>query len=154
MKFTIRVRARTSGREHDETYEKSTKEVGGDDEAAIRNWAEKTLESFNDTLYPNEEPRDLVSVTLDDPGAIAEHSWRKTSLAGQADGDGAIYDKMRCENCGMTARRYGIDQISVDKLYKWRGVLKRPFQRCDTAKAFLDAGGNPRNTTKRRKRNV
>lgn len=148
MKFTIRVRSKNSGHEHDETYEKHLK---GSDEAAARHWAEETLENFNNTLNPNEEPRELVSVTLHDADATAEHNWTKTSLSGQQDGDGYVHDKMRCKSCGMTAKRFGVNNICIDRKYMWHNVLKKPFRRCDTAKAFLDAGGDPRNTTRRKR---
>jgi hypothetical protein len=83
------------------------------------------LDRYNATLRPHDIPRRLVSIDAIEASApkpiVVEHRWTKTSLVTESGG----YDRMRCEACGATGKRYGLGQFGVklDAKYgkpKWR----------------------------------
>lgn len=79
-------------------------------------WSKETVARFNATLRENERPRTLMSVekVADESD---QHQWEKTNLVTVKDRNG-LYDKLICLNCGVTAKRYGLDNFILD--LPWR----------------------------------
>lgn len=105
-----------------ETYEKNV-----DDPQAE---AERLIEYFNSTLRPGEEPRTLLAVEVLDQTSIKDHTWKKTNLMTIKGHAGRTYDTLRCTVCGITARRYGLHDITIDPEFAKAKVYKR----CDTSR--------------------
>lgn len=90
-------------------------------------WAVETLERFNETLRPGEEPRRLLSVEElhegdprregDYPLPPLRHLWRKTNLVTQMNKSGrGSFDAYRCEDCGATGKRFTLGgDVVLDK---------------------------------------
>lgn len=104
----------------------------GDD---IEIWAHALLDRWNATLRPKDKPRVLDRVEVVDDGAPAEppkdHDWHKTNAATLSDRSG-VYDRMRCERCGTTGKRFGLTNIKRDAAFK-----ARAFETCRGALALL-----------------
>jgi len=97
-------------------------------------WAEETLQRFNDDLRPHEGFRKLLKVVILDEDSNEKHVWEKTNLVTISDKHG-MYDTLKCKGCGVTAKRFGMNRIKIDSLYR-----AKAFRRCDTAKEALDKG--------------
>jgi len=71
---------------------------------------------FNQTLRPGENRRKPLKIVLYSGADETPHEWEKTSLVTEAGG----YDKMRCKRCGVTGKRYGLGQgsVQIDGRYK------------------------------------
>jgi hypothetical protein len=136
MKFTIRVRERDTKREWDEPYEKD--EVT--DEESAREWAEETIESFNNTLRPYEKPRDLIRVTVEEgtESNLKDHDWEKTNMTTVRSGRLLSYDAYRCRRCRITAKRSGFHSPIVND----RKFKAQIYQRCDTSLAHRKKRGD------------
>lgn len=110
-----------------ETYregEKGSFQVG---ELDLVFWAHRLIDRFNATLRPNERTRyvDRVEVAdIDDPNYRPEHAWSKTNAVTISDRHG-LYDKMVCTECGVTAKRFGVDRLVIDSKYR-----AKKYQRC------------------------
>lgn len=84
------------------------------------------LENFNNTLRTGEKPRTLLSADLIEEGA-RKHVWVKTNLV-TISGRKSLYDELKCEGCGVTARGYGVPwRIELDPKFR----RARVYQRCD-----------------------
>ena len=131
MKFTITGRNEGSDHTWDEPYDKP--EVT--DQASAQKWAEGIIEFFNGSLRPGESPRELVGVKVQEgtEGSRKDHKWSKQNLTTQRDNRGALYDSMRCSECGITGRRYGMDLLVLDQKYRRAKV----YLRCDDAKRHI-----------------
>jgi len=115
MKFNIHVAYKDStGEPWVEDYNRP--EVKAEEQA--RQWAERTIQNFNDTLRPGEKARKVVDVTFEDNEAKQAHEWQKVNLVTLIDNRGAFYDQLLCLNCGVTAERWGIDSIRLSKKYR------------------------------------
>ncbi|GKS14760.1 hypothetical protein YDYSY3_57600 [Paenibacillus chitinolyticus] len=80
-------------------------------------WAQAMLDRFNSTLRPGENPRELVSVEVL-PEESQEHIWRKENVYTIVRGS-QVYDKMRCERCGVTGKRHGlVSGVKRDSEYR------------------------------------
>jgi len=83
-------------------------------------YAEAIVRRFNNTLKPGELPSKVVDLYEDLDGAddvYVLHCWRKVNLFTLADHSG-MYDKYRCERCGITGKRFGLsDVVRRDKKY-------------------------------------
>ena len=76
---------------------------------------------------------------------MKEHSWRKENLVTISDKHG-IYDKYRCTECGVTAKRFGFGEPRRDKKFK-----HERFADCDSAKDWLDLEKKKERKRQRRK---
>jgi hypothetical protein len=115
MKFNIHVTYKDSpGEPWLEDYNRP--EVKTEEQA--RQWAERTIQNFNNTLRPGEKARKVVDVTFEDNEAKQAHEWQKVNLVTLIDNRGAFYDRLLCLNCGVTAERWGIDSIRLSKKYR------------------------------------
>jgi hypothetical protein len=81
-----------------------------------RTWAIDTIKRFNGSLHPRELPRRLIDVIV--IGESRVHKWGKSNLV-TVMGRGVCYDTYRCEICGITGKRFGLDgDIKRDPKYK------------------------------------
>jgi len=85
-------------------------------------WAEQTIEWFNSTLREGEKPRKVLSVELVNENSDV-HDFQKTNLVTIIKG-GRNYDTLICLNCGVTAKRFGLDNTILDSKYKAAKYLK------------------------------
>jgi uncharacterized protein YifE (UPF0438 family) len=76
-------------------------------------------EEYNKALRPGEKPREFVEAvgTKDNVAVVLEHNWSKTNLVSISSSSG-MYDTLRCRNCGITAKRYGFENVIIDRKYK------------------------------------
>ncbi|MNO15499.1 hypothetical protein D3C76_51650 [compost metagenome] len=87
-------------------------------------WDKNLIDHFNATLHPGERARELVGVEiLDGSEAIKNHVWRKVNAITIVRG-GQSYDKVRCELCGITGKRFGLSGITRDSKYKAKKYIK------------------------------
>lgn len=92
-------------------------------------WALKTIQNFNATLRPGEKARELVSVkVLADVNSIQkkEHEWEKTNLYTIIRGS-QNYDTMKCSNCHITAKRFGLGDSMIKRDSKYRA---KKYEHC------------------------
>jgi hypothetical protein len=128
MRFKMFVRNQGTSKEWAEDYNKP--EIGSLSEA--EEFGRTTVGNFNSSLRPHEQPRELVRVESDERGdSNASHSWEKTSLVTQM-GPRGSYDAMRCKQCGVTGKRFGVDGVKLDSQYR-----AKAFRKCDTAMRLL-----------------
>lgn len=114
MKFKLLYKQKGSEKISDD--EEYTKDLDTEDE--VKQWCIDTLDYFNSTLRPGEKKRTFVGFKiLSDEKPPKEHEWSKINLVTISDKTG-LYDKLRCDVCGITARRYGLDTIEPDKKYR------------------------------------
>ena len=88
---------------------------------------------FNNTLRPGESSRRVLSFAVLNDYSIEKHSWQKQNLV-TLSGRAGLYDVMKCSACGITAKRYGMSNIVIDK--KYQGF---DYARCDYAQ--IEMGG-------------
>lgn len=116
MKFTLKVAYLDgSGAPWTEPYNRP--EIGS--EEAAKSWAERTIKNFNDTLRPGEKARKFLGVFFDqeDNKEKAVHLWSKTNLVTIIRGHRS-HDTLKCLNCGVTAKRFGLDSIKIDSQFR------------------------------------
>jgi hypothetical protein len=95
------------------------------------------IDFFNRTLRPGESRRYFVKVEVVGEVAPPEHRWMKLTAMTQQRGDGTPFDQMKCERCGITGKRYGI-QGHVSRDSKFRA---RVYARCDSTIEHLRKKG-------------
>lgn len=104
-----------------ETYEKPTRDPV--------QWSREIIDWFNTTLRPGERKREFVRCEVQGEVPTAEHKWAKATAMSQANRYGSPYDKMFCERCGITGKRFGIGGVvKIDSAFKLK-----VYQRCDTS---------------------
>lgn len=125
MKFQIQVKEQDS-QPWWESYDRH--EVTTKEEALA--YGKQTVEYFNSTLRPGERAREVLDARIVGEGEVGRsHKWRKQNLYTLADHHGN-FDKVKCELCEVTARRYGISHI----------VRQTPYR----AKKYQYCQGKPR----------
>lgn len=125
--FTIYVRHKGSQQAAwAERYQKETDNP--------KKWGMDIIAFFNSTCEPGERKREFVSIMIHGEVPPIEHNWSKTSLMTQTHGN-AVFDKMACELCGITGKRFRLNQ-SVKRDSKYRAKV---YARCDTAVKYLEA---------------
>lgn len=88
------------------------------DDASAQRIAQQLIASFNATLRAHEHPRTLISAVIAGPTIGGQHEWRKASLVTEKGREG-YYDRMECEACGVTAKRFGLSGgVVFDKPYR------------------------------------
>lgn len=123
MKFRVHVRNVHSGRDWWEEYDEAVTDPLA--------WAMATVARFNETLRPNEAPRELLGVETIDTST--HHHWQKQSLTMQVDRDNRMFDVYQCTECGITGKRYGLNRVTRDPEFK-----AEVYAYCNTAKDQLD----------------
>ena len=86
-------------------------------------WGANLIDNFNATLRPGEKARKFHGVEpAEDSEANAPHEWHKTNLVTISDRTG-LYDRMTCLRCNITAKRFGVDSLVVDKKFRAKKYL-------------------------------
>ena len=125
MKFNVICRKLGSTNEWTETYNKNITDP--------QDWAKKTMSNFNGNLRPHEQAREIVRVEILEDNNDSFHSWDKLTTGQSVLFRGDIVDLMRCSKCGVTGKRFGLNErIKLDSKFKGKA-----FERCDTAKAKI-----------------
>lgn len=107
------------------------------EDADPQKYMEDMIKCFNRTLRKNERPRRLISVEILDDPAIQQHIWEKTNLV-TINGRNGLYDEYRCEICGITGKRYGLENVIRDRKYR-----AKCYETCtSTIQHFLKKGGS------------
>ena len=83
-------------------------------------WGLQTVEWFNETRRVGERKRVYLGCTIISNSISGmSHEWEKSCLVTQIS-KGTSYDTMKCKNCGITGKRYGLGQSGtiIDPKYK------------------------------------
>lgn len=96
---------------------------------SAREEVQKIVDKFNDYLQPWEKERRLVMVRNPNWSIppVLEHDWHKTNLVSINKG-GRIYDTYRCNNCGVTGKRFGLSQTVI---YDRKFAKDDKYQTCN-----------------------
>jgi hypothetical protein len=87
-------------------------------------YARKIIAKFNATLRPGEHPREFERIVAESNTATVPHSWVKTNVATITGGSGRAHDTYRCERCGVSGKRFGLEQlIQIDQRYHSKKYL-------------------------------
>jgi len=127
MKFVIKVKIKGNpdSTAWTEIYDKNVDDP--------EKYGREAVDLWNNTLQSHEQAREFVSVVSVDKDSREEHTWSKQNLVSIDDGKD-IYDIMKCTECGITARRYGMNVIVLDAKFRKAKV----YLRCDTAEKHLE----------------
>jgi hypothetical protein len=115
--------------EDDETWEEdyNRPEVKSLEEAGA--YGAKLVQSFNDTLRPGEKIRKYINARLDESAPdFPDHDFEKQNLVTIFDPRRGMHDLLKCRNCPVFGRRYGLIGFQIDRKFraaKWskcRGV--------------------------------
>lgn len=132
MKFTLWWRHPGETKEQDETYEKITDNP--------EKWSRDIIDWYNSTRRPGERKREFVRCEVAGEVPPAEHKWMKATAMTQMDNrirGGLAFDKMKCERCGITGKRYGLhSHVRIDSKFRLK-----VYQRCDTSCAARKVKG-------------
>jgi hypothetical protein len=112
MRFKMVVMLQRTGATWSEHHDR----VAVTDDRSAQAAASFMIHAFNKTLREGEAPRTLVTAVLAGPTIGGQHEWRKASLVTESS-NGKHYDRMECEACGITAKRYGFTNLVRDKKY-------------------------------------
>ena len=88
-------------------------------------YATAIVQRFNETLRPGERARKVVRVQITGQSTEQNHDWSKINLVTIIDPRMGMYDLMRCTACGISAKRFGLTNIIIDR--QW-GAKK--YQKC------------------------
>jgi len=97
-----------------------------------REWAKRTVNFFNETLRPDEKPREFVDGIV--PGSRNDkHEWAKWTHGMSVCFRDTLVDLMYCKRCGITGKRYRMSShVKIDSKYR-----KKAFRKCSTAREEL-----------------
>lgn len=125
-KFTMRIKK--IGTKDSEAWDEEMEFAGITDAELAREKAQEIVDRFKATLRKGEVERVLVDVTFVEELRYSRrhHTWVKVSLVTEA----GMYDRMKCEVCGITAKRYGIGAGHPIRDPKYSADI---YARCDTA---------------------
>lgn len=127
MKVKMHVKQVNTGAVWAEEYDIKNNENPGE-------YARKLVEKFNNTLRPNESPRELVGVEVleEDSDVVIKHGWEKQNAVTIMRGNRS-YDAYKCSICGVTGKRYGLSAVMVrDSAFKGK-----VYETCSTAMAQM-----------------
>lgn len=123
---------RDASSEFIETYREgdgqNTFRVGDD----IGAWATRIIQTFNETLKPNESVRELLAIVVDEIAdekpVLLDHEWSKTNAV-TVEERGRMFDRMKCIRCGVTGKRYGLTNTSIrrDSAFRAKKYETRVF---------------------------
>lgn len=83
-------------------------------------FGENLILYFNSTLRPGERPREFLGYEiLEEEAGPKKHDWVKVNMYTIMEGKNS-HDKMKCGQCGITGKRYGLGQGGVTRDYKYR----------------------------------
>ena len=85
-------------------------------EGDYQQYAEDMIARFNATLRQNEQPRELIGVTVLNE-AENDHKWQKVNTV-TVSHKGRYFDKFECVRCGVTSKRHGTGEHVRDSKYK------------------------------------
>ncbi len=122
--FSIRVRNKRTGHEWVERYQKETD--------SPEQWGRDIIKFWNSTVRPGEDKREFLGVELHGEIPPPEHRWAKVTLMTQ-EFRGSPVDKMQCERCQITGKRFGLlPNIKRDSQFR-----AKVYARCDTTMKHL-----------------
>lgn len=125
MQFTIWVKHR--GDHVSQTWREDYNEPDVDDPKA---WARQLIKDFNANRAGGARSRVLVNVRVCANNVPLPHQWRKTNLVTiQGRRSNVVYDTYRCEMCGATGKRYGLNAgygigVTLDNIKKYGGPCR------------------------------
>jgi hypothetical protein len=116
-----------------ETYREGEHDSFQAGEPDIEAWCRRLVQRFNETLRPHEKVRtvDKVEMTEDSAPVVLRHDWHKTNAITISDRHGT-YDRMRCDRCGITGKRFGLHTVLRDRAFR-----AKAFETCTGAQALL-----------------
>ena len=121
MKVNITV-AHTDGSGEPWIEDYNRPEVKNIDDANA--YAIALIEGWNSSLRPYEKARRVVLVEIVGESGPTSHDWEKTNLVTISDRLG-LYDTLECRNCFITAKRFGLTNIHIDRQFR-----AKKFQTC------------------------
>lgn len=128
MKFKLFVKD-SKGSEWQETYDKDVEDA--------EKYCRMIINDFNDTLRKGELKRTFLKVEIVEKANDKFHKWNKYTSGMSVSFRGNVVDMMYCEKCGITGKRYGLeDHIVIDSKFR-----KKAFKHCDTAQIELAKKG-------------
>lgn len=134
MKFKIKIKNKNSGNEWWEEYDKN---IPGNTPKEAEKWASGVLKRFNETLRPNESPRELMKIEILEPNDEKPHEWTKRTGGMSVGFRGCVVDLMFCKKCGITGKRYGLSsRITIDSKFR-----KKASRQCRPAQIEMGRGG-------------
>ena len=102
------------------------------DQATAESVGRGLVQYYNDTLRPGERPRTFLGASLTSTGEVREsHEWEKTNSFTIME-RGRPFDTAQCVKCGVTAKRFGLGEPTLDPQFR-----AQAFRYCDTARALL-----------------
>jgi hypothetical protein len=96
--------------------------------ADANEYATALINNWNRTLRPHEKARRVVLVELRGKSGSTAHDWEKVNLVTLLDDRMSPHDILRCANCMVTAKRYGLTNIIIDRKFrakKYQGCVKK-----------------------------
>ena len=75
-----------------------------------QSWAKQTIENFNNSLKPGEQPRELLKVEILGEGNKF-HDWIKRTGGMSVMFRGQCVDECYCSRCKVTGKRFGLSRF-------------------------------------------
>jgi hypothetical protein len=91
-------------------------------------YATALIAYWNSTLRPHEKARRVVLVEMTGESGPTAHDWEKVNLVTILDDRLGMHDILRCKNCHVTAKRYGLTNMLMDRKFrakKYQGCVKK-----------------------------